>query len=115
MNEAIYRPDLLVIDPTNGQIVWIVEVETSDPGKSIVGAAVLADICMTIENEKGHQPTKPHLLFVFYRSLANLDLAEKKLAQLRQQNRIRQLAEVLALTEKDALKVVRCLDGVAGQ
>jgi hypothetical protein len=31
--EPIYRPDLLVKDPNTGDIEWIVEVETSEPGK----------------------------------------------------------------------------------
>jgi hypothetical protein len=39
-DEAIYRPDLLIKDPTSDQIVRIVEVETSDAVKAVVGAAV---------------------------------------------------------------------------
>lgn len=43
-SQAIYRPDTLVKDE-DGQIAWIVEVETSDAGKAVAGAAILADIC----------------------------------------------------------------------
>jgi hypothetical protein len=42
-DEAIYRPDLIVRN-SEGDIVWLVEVETNQPGKSVVGAAMLADI-----------------------------------------------------------------------
>jgi hypothetical protein len=103
-DEAIYRPDLLVRDRTDGQILLIVEVETSDAGKSVVGAAVLADVCMGIEIEGERQRKSPSLLFVFYRPSAHLDLAKKRLAQLRQQNRINHLAEIHVMTENDALE-----------
>jgi hypothetical protein len=33
-SQAIYRPDILVKDE-DGQIAWIVEVETSDAGKAV--------------------------------------------------------------------------------
>jgi hypothetical protein len=72
-NGSIYRPDIIV--RKNGQIVWLVEVETGEGGKSLAGAAVLADACM----EKMQVKNKPNLLFVFYRSETNLDLAKKRL------------------------------------
>jgi len=97
-NEAIYRPDLLVKD-SGGQIVRIVEVETSDAGKAVVGAAVLADVCMGIEMENGRQKRKPTLVFIFYLKSANLELGKKRLEHLTRQNRIRHLADVLLTTE----------------
>jgi uncharacterized protein (DUF302 family) len=30
-SEAIYRPDILVRNPKDGQIVWIVEIEKAKP------------------------------------------------------------------------------------
>jgi hypothetical protein len=103
-NEAIYRPDLVVRNPASHQIVHIVEVETGDAGKAVVGAAVLADICMGIEIEKGRQQKKPTLIFVFYEQSANLQLGKKRLTQLARQNRIRHLADVLIRSEKEALE-----------
>lgn len=94
-------------NPTNGQISWIVEVETSDPGKSVVGAAILAAICMEIDMERGRQQGRPNLLFVFYRPSANLQLAEKKLKELAHHNRVSFLGEILSLTEKQALEKIR--------
>jgi hypothetical protein len=102
-NEAIYRPDLIVRDPAS-QIAHIVEVETGGAGKAVVGAAVLADICMGIEIEKGRQQNKPTLIFVFYKQSANLQLGKKRLTQLARQNRIRHLADVVIRTEKEVLK-----------
>lgn len=100
--EAIYRPDLLVRGRITGQILWIVEVETSDAGKAVVGAAVLADICMGIEG----QQERPTRVLIFYRPSANLDLAKKRLSQLRQQGRIKHLADILIWTESQALEEI---------
>lgn len=105
--EAIYRPDLLVKNPSDGQIAWIVEVETGDAGKSVIGAATLADICMGIEMERGRQRESPSLLFIFYRPSANLKLAEKRLVELTRQNRIKHLRDILLLTEKEGLEKIR--------
>jgi len=104
--DAIYRPDLLIKEPANHQIVNIVEVETSEAGKTVVGAAVLADTCMQIEIEKGRQQEKPTLIFIFYRQSANLKLGKKRIAQLTRQNRIRHLTDVLIMTEKEVLKEI---------
>lgn len=71
-SQAIYRPDILVKDE-DGQIAWIVEVETSDAGKAVAGAAILADICMEIEKTGPKQRKNPKLLFVFYNPSANLE------------------------------------------
>lgn len=106
-NDAIYRPDLLVKDPASHQIVHMIEVETGDAGKAVVGAAVLADICMEMEIEKGRQQKKPTLTFVFYRHSANLELGKKRLEQLTGQNRIGHLTEVMIRTEKEALEEIR--------
>jgi hypothetical protein len=50
---AIYQPDTLVRKGADGQIVWIVEIETSDAGKAVAGAAVLADVCMQVDMDGG--------------------------------------------------------------
>jgi len=99
-SEAVYRPDILVRNPKDRQIVWIVEVETSEAGKAVVGAAALADICMEKEIAKGPQKVKPKLLFVFYRTSANLELAVKRLIALR--SKITHFSEIAALTEREA-------------
>jgi hypothetical protein len=102
---AIYRPDLLVRDSTTGKILCIVEIETSDAGKAVVGATVLADICMEIEGKD--QQERPTLVFIFYRLSANLDLAKKRLAQLMQQDRMRHLADILIWTESQAIERIK--------
>lgn len=48
--EAIYRPDILVKD------------RDSDAGKSVVGATILADVCMQIEMERKQQRLKSMIL-----------------------------------------------------
>ena len=102
--EAIYRPDLLVRDPNDMQILWIVEVETGEAGKAVVGAAILADICIEVEMRKGRQQIKPQLLFVFYRSSTKLQLAEKRLLQLA--GRTNYLAQIEPVTMKQALDMI---------
>jgi hypothetical protein len=85
----------------------MVEVETGDAGKAVVGAAALADICTGIEIERGRQQGKPTLIFVFYRQSTNLELGKKRMEQLTRQNRIRHLAEVLIRTEEEALEEIQ--------
>jgi Holliday junction resolvase-like predicted endonuclease len=68
--DAIYRPDIIV-RKSDGEIVWLVEVETSEAGKAVAGAAILADICM----QKMNVRDRPKPLFVFYRPSANLILS----------------------------------------
>jgi len=100
-SEAIYRPDILVRNPEDDQVAWIVEVETSEAGKVVVGAAALAEICMEKEMAKGLQKAKTNLLFVFYRTSANLELAVNRLTALRQ--KITHLRDIAALNEREAL------------
>jgi len=104
--EAIYRPDLLVRDPNDKQIHWVVEVETGEAGKAVVGAAILADICIEMETQKGHQQIKPNLLFVFYRSSTKLQLAGKRLRQLVGRNRTNYLVQIEPVTMKRALDII---------
>jgi hypothetical protein len=98
-DETIYRPDIIVRN-SDGEIIWMVEVETSEGGKAIVGAAVLADVCM----DKMSVRNKPKLLFVFYRSEANLKLAEKRLLALK--GRITNVELMSPLSEKRALEQI---------
>jgi hypothetical protein len=104
--EAIYRPDLIVRDPKDKQIHWIVEVETGEAGKAVVGAALLADICIELETQKGHQQVKPNLLFVFYRPSTKLQLAEKRLRQLVGRSRTNYLAKIEPVTMRRALDII---------
>jgi len=60
----------------------------------------LADICMEKERAKGLQKANPKLLFVFYRTSANLELAVKRLTALKP--KITHLSEIAALTERKA-------------
>ena len=101
---AIYRPDLLVRRDRNGPVRWIVEVETSEAGKSVVGAATLADTCMEIDCAD-----RPNLLFVFYRPSTNLQLAEKRLEHLVRQRRVEHLGDITIMTEKNAVNKIRQL------
>jgi hypothetical protein len=96
--DALYRPDIIVRNG-EGQIVWIVEVETSEGGKAVAGAAILADICM----EKMNVKSKPKLLFVFHRPKPKLQLAEKRLCELRR--RINNL-EIMRARSETALPEV---------
>ncbi len=100
-SETIYRPDILVGNPEDDQIAWIVEIETSEAGKAGVSAAALADICMEKEMAKVLQKVKPKLLFVFYRTSANLELAVKRLTALKP--RTTHLRDIAALNEREAL------------
>lgn len=63
--ESIYRPDILVKD-INGNITHILEIETGDGGKSMVGAIFLADACISKHIEAGIQNSriKSDLIFV---------------------------------------------------
>ena len=98
-DESIYRPDLIIRN-RDDQIIYLVEVETSEGGKAVVGAAILADICM----KKMGVNNKPKLLFVFYKPESNLKLAEKRLKELK--NRVSYIQLVPALTENAARELI---------
>jgi len=104
-DQTIYRPDLLVRDPKNNDILWIVEVETSEGSKAVVGAALLADICMEIEKNRDRQHGDPKLRFIFYGKDAKVHskLAEKKFDAIR--DRI-QLKDIKAKIEVEALQEI---------
>jgi hypothetical protein len=102
-SQAIYRPDILVTDG-DGQIAWIVEVETSDAGKGVAGAVILADACIEIERAGPKQRENPKLLFVFYNPSANLELAPKRLKPL--EHRIEHMKIVKPMTEREAMETI---------
>ena len=104
-DEVIYRPDLIVRN-SDGDIAWLVEVETNQPGKSVVGAAMLADICVEEEIKMRRQREKPGMMFIFYRASAKLRLAEKRLEAPKRQRRIRHLEPILILDETSAKKKI---------
>lgn len=105
--EAIYRPDLIVRSKHDKDIVWLVEVETGRAGKSIVGAAILADICIEKEIKSRRQRKKSGIMFIFYRTSANLQLAEKRLKELTRLRKVNHLAPILVLYEMNALKKIK--------
>ena len=104
--EAIYRPDLIARSRKSEDIIWLVEVETSHAGKSVVGAVILADICIEEEMRKRRQREKAGIMFIFYRASANLQLAHKKLDALKRQRRIRHLEPIFILDELSAQKKI---------
>jgi len=97
---------MLVRRPGNENIAWIVEVETSQAGKSIAGAAVLADVCLRIEKQQGRQKGKPDLLFVFYRPSAKFQLARKRLEPLVENQVIEHLNEIKIMSKKRVLEEI---------
>ncbi|MCZ7402001.1 MAG: hypothetical protein O8C61_07245 [Candidatus Methanoperedens sp.] len=74
---SIYRPDIIVYDE-NDDITHILEIETGDGGKSMVGAIFLADSCISshIRNEIQDSTIKPHLIFLI---LGSKDTAIKRI------------------------------------
>ncbi|MBU4038081.1 MAG: hypothetical protein KKA35_16795 [Proteobacteria bacterium] len=62
---SIYRPDILVFDK-NENITHILEIETGDGGKSMVGAIFLADASINkhIEQKIQDSKIKPDLIFI---------------------------------------------------
>jgi len=52
-DKGIYRPDIILREKRNGEITHIIEVETSKAGKSVVGAAILADYCIADHISRG--------------------------------------------------------------
>jgi len=101
---SIYRPDIIVRN-TDGEIVWLVEVESGsgEGGKAMAGAALLADVCMERMNVRG----KPKLLFVFHRPDSNLQLAEKRLLALK--GRLTTVELVSPLSKNAALQTIASL------
>ena len=107
-DDAIYRPDLIVRREKGGHIAWLVEVETSEAGKSVVGATILADICVE-EVEKQDQRDRPGIMFIFYKTSTNLQLANKRLKALERSGKISHLGRVVCLHEKAALKEISAM------
>lgn len=64
-----YQPDMILRNKKTGKIEIIIEVETDPVRKSLVGAAVTADYCISID-QPGY---KPKMLFI---------IGEKGLSQL---------------------------------
>ena len=78
-DEAVYRPDIIVRDNETKEIMYIVEVETSDKsGKSLVGSTILADYCVGVESPKN----KPTLIFVFLGRNPSIHLASKRIERI---------------------------------
>jgi len=58
--KVLYRPDVILRDKKSDRVKYIIEIETDPVRKALVGACILADHCMGIE-----QPgEKPKLLFI---------------------------------------------------
>jgi len=78
-NEAVYRPDIIARDNETKEIMYIIEVETSDKsGKSLVGSTILADYCVGVESPK----KKPRLIFVFLGRNPGIHLASKRIERI---------------------------------
>jgi hypothetical protein len=62
---SIYRPDILVKD-INNNITHIIEIESGDGGKSMIGALFLADACISLNIKTKCQDSNvmPELIFV---------------------------------------------------
>jgi len=58
--QRLYRPDIILRDKKSDSIKYIIEIETDPVRKSIVGACILADYCMGIDQPE----EKPKLLFI---------------------------------------------------
>lgn len=69
---SIYRPDIIVSD-NNKNITHIIEIETGDGGKSMVGAIFLADTCISTHIKQKIQGSniKPNLIFIILGSKYN--------------------------------------------
>lgn len=74
---SIYRPDIIVYDKDEN-ITHIWEIESSDGGKSMIGAIFLADacICRHINDGIQHSNIKPELIFMI---LGNKNNAMKRI------------------------------------
>ncbi len=69
---SIYRPDILVKD-INNNITHIIEIETQDGGKSMIGALFLADACISqnIKAKLQDSSIMPELIFVILGNILN--------------------------------------------
>ena len=58
--KALYQPDIVAFDKKTREIMYIIEVQTANVRKSIAGATILAEVCMSMID----QSSKPSLFFV---------------------------------------------------
>jgi len=58
--KSLYQPDVVAFEKGTDEIKLIIELESSNVRKSIMGAAILAQICVKEKN----QNSKPKLIFV---------------------------------------------------
>lgn len=82
--DSIYRPDILVKDK-KGNIIYIIEIETQDGGKSLIGALFLANACISKHIELKLQDSNietPKLVFVI---LGNKNNATKRIDAIKPQ------------------------------
>jgi hypothetical protein len=103
--EAIYQPDIVAFNKQNGEVMYIIEVQTANVRKSIAGATILAEVCMSMLN----QPTKPSLFFVVKdksggRELMKLNFRVRKIMESLKKSHLK---EAKLLKKTDFLK---CLD-----
>lgn len=74
--KILYRPDVILRDKKSDRIEYIIEIETDPVRKSIVGACILADYCVGID-QLGQ---KPRLFFIIGNKFS--DSGRKGLKQL---------------------------------
>ena len=108
--KSIYRPDIIFRGKSNGEITHIIEVETSKAGKSVVGAAVLANYCIGdhISRRKDNQSSAPHMIFVFLGEKPRIELAQKRLSRIQEEGYLRHLKQpILICREREAIEKIR--------
>ena len=98
-DKSVYRPDIIFRDKRNGEITYIIEVETSKAGKSVVGAAILADYCIAdhISRGENNQSSVPHLVFVFLGEKPRIELAQKRLNRIQEGGYLRHLKQPILI------------------
>ncbi|MFH0816280.1 MAG: hypothetical protein V1934_05645 [Methanobacteriota archaeon] len=74
---ALYQPDICAFDKQTNELKLIIELETKHVRKSIMGAAVLAQICVREMSLKG----KPKLLYIL-KDMSDQEAVRKLLVRL---------------------------------
>lgn len=109
-DKSIYRPDIILREKRNGEITHIIEVETSKAGKSVVGAAILADYCIGDHMSRGedNQSSVPHMVFVFLGEKPRIELAPKRLTRIQGKGYLRHLKQpILICRERETIEKIR--------
>lgn len=105
--KSVYRPDIIFRDKSSGEITHIIEVETSRAGKSVVGAAILADYCIGEHMKSGEQSHSPYLVFVFLGEAPRIELAKKRINRIHREDYLKHLRKpILICSEMEAVEKI---------